>query len=425
MRVGGAFGAKVLAVLVIVTTPLAPAVSAAEPAGAGSASGQAVIFWTTEAQRATVRVAQKNPGDATVFMAIVNAAIYDAVVAVEGGARPYAVSPRVPAGASSQAATAAAAHGVLVGMFPGQKAALDTNYDAYLATLPRDLSTAGGVAVGEEVAARMLELRAGDGRDAFVPYEQTPPGPGVFEPTAPFPPINTHLGQVRPLTLPHSRLFRPPGPPSLDSERYAADVNETAERGAFPPVHTPEERSAVRLWADHGIPQWNRTLSRLITARDLNIVEAARLMVMAHASGADAAIACYDAKYHYRFWRPIHAIQRADTDGNPATEAEPEWQPLLGTPNHPEYPAGHNCHSTAVATAIGRFFGTDEVSITVDSLSTGEARTFARLSDAVRSVIEARILGGVHFRAATEDGTALGAAVARFATDTQFTKIAR
>ena len=162
-------------------------------------------------------------------------------------------------------------------------------------------------------------------------------------------------------------------------------------------------------------------LIRLIEERDLNLFEAARLMAMAHASGGDAMIACFEAKYHYASWRPVHAVRRADTDGNAATAPIADWRPQNPTPNHPEYTAAHNCHSAAVATAIGAFFGTDEVAITVDSEVTGEVRRFDRLSDAVADVIDARVLAGAHFRFSGEAGTALGVSVARFVTRTEFT----
>lgn len=415
---------KRLAAVTVAGALLIPALADAAPAAETQASPQAVIDWSTEAQRAIVGVAGIFPGEAAVLMGIVQAAVYDAVVAIEGGARPYAMRPAVPSGASAEAATAAAAHGVLVGLLPAQRSTLDTNYAAYLTRLPDDAARAGGVAVGEEVADGMLALRADDGRNDVVPYVQAPPGPGVFEPTAPFDPIGTNLGGVAPLTLPHARLFRPAGPPELSSDRYARDLNEVAARGGRPPAHSPEEAATIRLWADHGIPQWNRTLFRLIGDRNLSLAEAARLMVMAHASGGDAMIGCFDAKYHYLSWRPIHAIRRADTDGNDATQPNSSWTPVLGTPNHPEYPAAHNCHSTAVTTAIAAFFGTDEVPITVNSLSTGEVRRFDRLSQAAGDVMEARILGGVHFRSAVEDGATLGTRVALFTTRTNFTRIA-
>lgn len=399
-----------------------PPVAASGPAAASASLAQSVVDWSTEAQIAIVDEAGIYPGEAAVLMGIVHAAIYDAVVAVEGGARPYAVRPEVPAGASAEAATATAAHRVLVGLLPNQESRLDAIYETYLEALPGGPARAGGVAVGNEVADGVLALRADDGRDRVVPYVQAPTGPGVFEPTAPFPPIGTNLGGITPLTLPRPDLFRPPGPPSLSSDRYARDLNEVAARGGRPPAYTPPELATLRVWADHGIPQWNRALFRLIAERNLNLVEAARLLVMAHAAGGDAMIACFEAKYHYRFWRPVHAIRRADTDGNDATVPNRVWTPVLGTPNHPEYPAAHNCHSTAVTTAIASYFRTDEVPITVDSLNTGEVRRYDRQSEAVESVAEARILGGVHFRSATKDGAALGADVARFATTTAFSR---
>jgi len=380
------------------------------------------VDWSIEAQTAIVDEAGIYPGEAALLMGIVHVAIYDAVVGIEGGAKPYAVRPRVPAGASVRAATAAAAHRVLVGLLPDQQERLDASYAAYLATVPGPHAQAGGVAVGEEVGRKVLELRANDGRNDVVPYVQPPVGPGVFEPTAPFPPIGTNLGRMKPLTLPRPDVFRPAGPPALASARYARDLQEVAARGGKPPSYSPSELATVRLWTDHGVPQWNRALFRLIDERHLDAVEAARLMAMAHAAGGDAMVACFEAKYHYMAWRPIHAIRRADTDGNPATVAVPGWDPVLRTPNHPEYPAAHNCHSTAIVTAIHAFFGTDQVPITVDSEATGQVRRFDRLSEAAGDVMEARILGGLHFRFSTEDGAALGTVVAQYATMTHFTK---
>ncbi|MCA1671567.1 MAG: vanadium-dependent haloperoxidase, partial [Actinobacteria bacterium] len=239
------------------------------------------------------------------------------------------------------------------------------------------------------------------------------------------PPVLTHLGGIEPLVLPHADVFRPQGPPPLTSDRYARDLDEVATRGRLGAPRSPAEVATLRLWADHGVPQWNRVLLRLIDERALNLFEAARLLAMAHASGGDAMIACFEAKYHYRFWRPVHAIRRAGADGNDTTQSDPTWASQLPTPNHPEYPAAHSCHSTAIATAIGAFFGRDDVAITVDSQATGVNRRFDRLSDAVADVIEARILGGVHFRFSGEDGTTLGARVASFVTRTTFTQQAR
>lgn len=405
---------------------LIPVVTGWGPAAGGAsarttASPDAVVAWSTKTAAAVVDEGGYSPPEAAVLVGIAHVAIYDAAVAIEGGSRPYAVRPRAPRGASPVAAVAAAAHGTLVGLLPDQQASLDADYATYLATMPSGRPTADGIAVGEAVARGILALRANDGRNDVVPYVQAPAGPGVYEPTAPFPPVLTHLPAVMPLVLPRADLFRVSGPPALTSGRYARDLNEVAARGRLGAPRSPAEIATLRLWADHGVLQWNRALLRLIGERHLNLVEAARLLAMAHASGGDAMIACFDAKYHYRFWRPVHAIRRADTDGNAATASDPTWAPQIPTPNHPEYTAAHNCHSAAIAGAIGAFFDTDRVAITIDSMATGEVRRFDRLSYAVADVVEARILAGVHFRSSAEDGTTLGAKVARFVTRTHFT----
>ena len=138
------------------------------------------------------------------------------------------------------------------------------------------------------------------------------------------------------------------------------------------------------------------------------------MLAMAHVAAGDAMIACFDAKYHYLSWRPVQAIQRADTDGNPHTQADPTWQPLRPTPNHPEYPSAHACHTTAVTQALERFFGTGAVRFSLDSLVTGETRRYDRLKDVVEEVNRARVWAGFHFASSDEEGSRLGRRVGRF-----------
>lgn len=424
----GAPVSKKLLVLMLVGSVLMPLVTTPKAASGepSSSSPQAVIDWSTIAHLAIVGMAGKFPGEAAVLMGIAHVAIYDAVTAIEGGAEPYAVKPQVPPGASAPVAAAAAGHGVLVGLLPDLRPNLDDRYEQYLAGYPDGPAKAGGVAVGEEAAAGILAIRKGDGRDEEVPYEQAPTGPGVFEPTAPFPPLGTNLGRIEPLTLPTAALFTTPGPPQLGSARYAADMNEVAVRGREDSTaRTQEETAVARFWTDHGVPQWNRALFRLINQRGLRLAEAARLLAMAHTGGADAMIACFAAKYEHRFWRPIHAIPRADTDGNDQTRPDVTWRPLLRTPNHPEYPAAHGCHSSAVTAAVAAFFGTERVATTIDSFATGETRHYDRLSSVTNEIIDARILGGVHYRFSGEDGATLGSRVGRFAATSKFTRTMR
>ena len=152
----------------------------------------------------------------------------------------------------------------------------------------------------------------------------------------------------------------------------------------------------------------------------LDLVQTARMLAMAHVAGGDAMIACFDAKYHYWFWRPYQAIAAADTDANPDTTADPTWRPLATTPNFPEYPSAHACHSTAVVTALDAFFGTDKVPMTLDSRVTHTTRRYNRLHDIVKDVDWARVLVGFHFRNSDLQGSALGRKVGRYVADHYF-----
>jgi hypothetical protein len=155
----------------------------------------------------------------------------------------------------------------------------------------------------------------------------------------------------------------------------------------------------------------------LAIARGLDLVQTTRMLAMAHVAGADALIACFEAKYQYWFWRPSQAIPQADTDGNHATVADPDWRPLRPTPNHPEYPSAHACHTTAVATALAAFFGTDNVPFSLDSRVTGTLREYERFHDAVKAVNWARVLAGFHFRNSDQEGSVLGREVGRYVTN--------
>ncbi|HTG28919.1 MAG TPA: vanadium-dependent haloperoxidase, partial [Methylomirabilota bacterium] len=168
------------------------------------------------------------------------------------------------------------------------------------------------------------------------------------------------------------------------------------------------------FWTDHDLRVWNDGMLALAVAHGLDLVQTARMLAMVHVSGGDAMIAGFEAKYHYWFWRPFTAIPEADTDGNPDTEADPTWQPLRPTPNHPEYPAAHAFHSSAVATALAAFFGTDKVPFSLDSRVTQTTREYTRFRDAVRDVELARTLAGFHFRNSCLQGANLGRKVGRY-----------
>ena len=380
-----------------------------------SAEGRAVADWSVIAQNAIVSVGKKFPAEAAVYMGMVHATIYDVVVAIEGGYRPYALTPAVPPNTSVDAAVATAAYRVLEERFPDQKQALDEVYARYLNGIADGEAKTNGILVGEEVGVGMLRLRANDGLDRIVAYNQPQPGPGVYEPTAPLPPLGVRMPDVRPLALENASQFRPDGRPKLTSGKYAHDFNEVKRMGRFDStLRSAEQTAAARFWTDHDIAQWNRSLLRLADARGLTTIERARMMAMAHVAGGDAMIGCFDAKYALMSWRPIHAIRRAETDDNARTAPDSSWQPLLTTPNHPEYPSAHACHTTAIAEALGSFFGPGRIRFSVDSLVTGETRYYNHFKEAVADVNNARVWAGFHFRFSQEDGARLGRNTARF-----------
>ena len=205
-------------------------------------------------------------------MGIVHATIYDVVVAIEGGYRPYAITATAPRNTSVDAAVATATYRVLAGRFPDQQVGLSNVYFAYLDGIPDGEAKTNGILVGEEVGVGMLLLRANDGLDSIVPYVQRPPGPGVYEPTAPATPLGTRMPGVLPLALDNASQFRPHGPPALRSREYAHDFKEVKNLGRLDSrVRSAEQTAVARFWTDHDIPQWNRNLLRLADARGLTV----------------------------------------------------------------------------------------------------------------------------------------------------------
>jgi hypothetical protein len=432
-------GALVGLTLVGAGVPAAAApITQCAPAANYPAAATPVAFWSTEARCAIVpagpggsfgaeNFGNKFPGEAAVYMGIAHLAIYDAAVAIEGGYDPYAISLHAP-DASAEAAIATAAHDTLaglpaLGLTPAQQAILDGDYAAYLSAIPAGAAKDNGVAVGRKVAAAVLALRANDGlqkNPTLADLNPPLPGPGVWQPAA-GPVLGLRLPGVRPLAIPTASQFRPDAPYALGSPQYAADVRDVEAMGAAESTsRSPDQTTAARFWTDHDLRQWNDGLLRLAAARGLDLIQSARMLAMAHVAGGDAMIACFDAKYHYWFWRPYQAIPSADTDGNPDTVADGAWRPLGATPNFPEYPSAHACHSTAVVAALDAFFGTDTIPLTLDSRATGTTRHYDRLQDVVDDVDSARVLVGFHFHTSDVVGSTLGREVGRYVADNDF-----
>ena len=334
---------------------------------------------------------------------MVHGAIYDAVAAVDPGLEPFVTEVDAAPGASVEAAVAQAARDVLVARVPGQAGAVQTAFDAYVAGIPAGPAKAAGSAAGAAAAAGMLAARHGDRYDDVVAYVQPTPGPGVFEPIAATAPVDTKLPFVRPFTYDSPVDYRPREPYALTGKKYAADVRELTVLGrATGSERTDQQTETVRFYTDQTFVQYSRALRGLVEERGLDVSESARLLGYVHVAAADTMIACWDAKFHYMFWRPNHAIQRADTDGNPGTTADSTWTPLV-TGNHPEYPSGHACFTAAVTEALRGYFQTKHVELTITSTVVGTSRTYERLDDLVADVADARVWGGLHYRTTMEE----------------------
>ncbi len=358
----------------------------------------AVIHWSGVA--ATSIVVGRAPAASAVLGGMVHGAMYDAVAAIEGGLKPFATGVTAPPGASADAAVAQAARDVLVARVPAQAETVKTAYDAYMASIPDGPAKDAGKAVGTAAAAGMLAMRTGDHFDDNVPYVQKPVGPGVFEPIAPTPPVDPKLPFVRPFTFGSPSDYRPKGPLELTSKRYAEDVAEVQAYGrAVSAVRTPFQTETARFHTEQTFFQFNRTVRELAVGRGLDLRESARLLGYVNVATADTMIACWEAKYHYSFWRPNHAIQRADTDGNPDTSPEAGWLPLV-VGNHPEYPSGHACFTGAVTESLRNYFGTKHVPLVISSTAVGAGppRTYENLDELVTDVENARVWGGLHYR---------------------------
>jgi hypothetical protein len=396
------------------TVSLGSRMAAAAPA---QAAGNAVITWDLNAQTAIWDVAREQPQVQARSFAMVHGAMYDAVNAIAGTPyQPYLVAPRARGKESMAAAVAAAAYQVLLAMYPGQQAALQVQYDQYLAAIPDRPSKRDGVAVGNQAAAAMIAARRNDGAfggQTWVVGTQ----PGQWRPTPPtFASDTAWVGHVKPFLIPDASMFRTAGPPALTSRTYARDINETKAVGAHDStVRTADQTQAAIWWHDRHLTEWE-IRRQIATSQHLNTLEAARMFAMANLAEADAAIACFNEKEAWMRWRPVTAIQLADTDGNPDTVADPNWTPLLITPAHPDYTSGHTSRTAATMGTLAYFFRRDDIPFSAFSVDSGTTRHFTSFSQAITEVSNARIWGGIHTRNADVEGTRIGAEVSRYIT---------
>jgi PAP2 superfamily len=395
-------------------SPAATDGSSAEVGGAQTA-GDAVIQWNVNASTALFGTAGQLPQQSVPHMAMVHGAVYDAVNAIDGGREGYLLSSRLATPSDSkEAAAATAAYRVLLNIVPAQQPALDAQYAASLAAIPDGVAKTRGIAVGEAAAAAMVAARTLDGR--FGPFRfSVGSAPGKWRPVLPafVNDPNAWLKDVKPFLLHSASQFRSKGPLALTSGRYAREVAEVRSLGSLTSTtRTADQTHAARYWAENPPATWSRIFRTLSAQQELSLVENARFFAALYMTGADALIAVWDDKEHSSFWRPITAIREADTDGNPATQPEPAWLPLIPTPPYPEHPSGHTGVSGSFVATLQDLFGTDRVAWT-DTNNAGLTRSFTRFSQAIDEIIDARVWSGIHFRTADEQGALIGRNVAR------------
>ncbi|WP_406857295.1 vanadium-dependent haloperoxidase [Alsobacter sp. KACC 23698] len=377
-----------------------------------------VLLWATHALEALQADGSVSPTVATRMMAMESIAVLDVVNAVQH-APGFLASGAAPSGMSEAAAIAASAAYVLEHAMPGQKALIEHDLQLSLAGVPDGKAQDAGVAFGRAVAAAVVEARADDGWDAMATVSAGDGEPGTWRPTLPnyAAPVTPQWGDVAPFMMKAGDAFRPDGPPALDSAEYAAALNEVKELGgAHSTLRTADQTELARFWAnDAGAYTAPGHLDHIAIdiaqEQGLTSAQSAQLLAELNVAMADAAIAAWDAKGAYEFWRPIDAIRLADTDGNPATSADPTWTPLLPTPSHPEYPSGHAVFAGAWSTVMTRYFG-DMAFDATSADAPGVVRHFDSFAQAALEDAESRIFGGVHFQFSAQDGLATGEAVA-------------
>lgn len=437
--------------LLIMSIAAAMLVPVAGPANARPASGDAVTVWNANAGRAALDAClapTNNPLHESRLYAAMHVAIHDALNAIDHRSRPYAFKTEAKPGASPDAAVAAAARDVLVPLLQqlpapfsdcvaanGAVATVDAAYAAALGAIPDGRAKRQGVALGQAAAAAILVRRAADGSDTPLfdtAYPQgTQPGEYRFTPGFDFA-FAPGWADVTPFVLNDSAQFRPDPPYAVTQKRYTADFNEVKRLGGdditTPSARTAEQTEIALFWVESAPLQWNRIARTVSADTGLDRWENARLFGLLNMALADGYIGSFDTKYHaYNYWRPITAIQTADTDGNPNTSADPTWTPLVPTPPIPDFDSAHAVEGGAAAQVLKRFFGTDHIGFTTCSLTLPAGSTCDDASPVVRSYTSfsqareengvSRILVGFHFRKAVDEGIDHGRQIGNRAVD--------
>jgi RTX calcium-binding nonapeptide repeat (4 copies)/PAP2 superfamily len=377
-------------------------------------SGNPVVEWNGVLLNA-VRTDSTAPPLASRNMAMVHAAIYDSVNSISKKYSPYRVSIDAPAGASPEAATAAAAHRVLTNLYPAQAVIFNEVYVSSLAKIPNGKAKEDGIALGQQVADGVIAWRSTDGANKTVTYTpKTDLGSWVPTPPAFAAGLAPEWPGVTPFAMTSGSQFRPSGPPALDSAKYAEEFNYVKEIGKIDSLtRTPDQTAIAKFWANGAgtfTPpgHWNQIAEEASSLTGQSLEDSARLFALLNITLADAAISCWDTKYHYNFWRPITAIRQADTDNNPNTTADAQWTPLLATPPFSEYTSGHSTFSGVADAVMSSVFGSDYGFGDRGDRTINNLRTYENFSEAADESGISRLYGGIHFMSANVDGLNAG-----------------
>ena len=370
-----------------------------------------VIDWNRAALDA-IRADRTPPPVASRALAMLHAAVYDAVNGISRTHETYRVPSTVPASASKEAAASAAAFRILAALFPASTARFGALHAKTVATIAEGPRRDAGLAWGEAVAVEILTWRLTDNADAMI----TPPvwtDPGAWQPTPPA--LASYLlpqwAFVQPFAMPTSSYFRPAGPPDLAGGAYAEAYNEIKALGAaVNSARTAEQDLIALFWADGPGTEtpaghWNTIAQGVALQRANTLEQNARLFALLNLAMADAAICAWDAKYFFHNWRPITAIRNGDSDGNPGTAGDQGWSSYITTPPFPDYVSGHSTFSGAASTVLAMFYGSDQMAFTTGSdFLPNVSRTFPGFAAAAAEAALSRMYGGIHFRFANEDG---------------------
>jgi len=380
------------------------------------ASSDVIMDWNAKADAIGIEKQLVNVPNARA-QAMLHLAMFEAVNAIERRYTPYRLNLVADHTASTEAAAASAGYDVLLNLYPDQKPGLDTALAASLSGIADTDAKAKGIELGKKAAAGIIALRAGDGID--VPESYRPDAkPGVYVPTAL--PIESTSGALKPFVMAKGSQFRPGPPPALDSETWTRDLNEIRETGGRTSARRSDEQTNIaRFWFFTGPRTYNPIVRQVAQAKNMDVVDCARLFALSSMAGVDAFIAVFDGKYTYNLWRPITAIRNADLTANPATPREASWAPLGLTPMHPEYPCAHCIVAAAVSTVLQNVAG-DGVEISLSSSTApGVTRKWTRLQDYSDEVSNARIHAGFHYRFSTEVGKDMGRKIGELTAATQ------